>query len=97
MIATSLLLTTILFMAFGFWLMDELKYLIPYEQLWQAYGTAILAYLAVLFTNVFAAIYWMNRKFFLEELGRKLFHFDKQLRTGESQLSEELADRLSDG
>jgi hypothetical protein len=87
MIANSLLLTVAIFLALGFWLMGELKFLIPYKLvLFRAYGTVILGFLGILFLNVFAAIYALNRRFFLKDTGRKLTHLDKQLHTGQVEL-----------
>jgi len=50
MIANALILTIAILLALGFWLMGELKFFIPYKAvLLHQYGTAILAFLAVLF------------------------------------------------
>lgn len=85
MIANALILTIALLLALGFWLMDELKFLIPYRHILQhQYGGVILAWAAVLFVNVFAAVYVIQRKFFLKDTGRKLSHIDKQVATGNS-------------
>jgi hypothetical protein len=50
------------------------------------YGTAILVFLAVLFINVFAIVFVVNRRFFLKDTGRKLTHLDKQLHVGQGEL-----------
>jgi hypothetical protein len=50
------------------------------------YGTAILVFLAVLFINVFAIVFVVNRRFFLKDTGRKLTHLDKQLQVGQGEL-----------
>ena len=72
-----------LLLALGFWLMGELKFLIPYRSfLYHQYGTVILAWVAVVFVNVFAAAYAIHRKFFLKDTGRKLSHLDKQVTAG---------------
>jgi hypothetical protein len=85
MIANALILTIALLLALGFWLMGELKFLIPYRHiLVHQYGSVILAWLAVLFTNVFDAVYAVQRKFFLKDTGRKLTHVDKQAAAGQS-------------
>ena len=48
--------------------MGELKFLIPYKAvLLHQYGTAILAFVAVLFMNVFAVAFAVNRRFFLKD------------------------------
>ena len=83
----ALILTIAILLALGFWLMGELKFFIPYRAvLLHQYGTAILAFVAVLFTNVFAVAFAVDRKFFLKDTGRKLSHLDKQLHVGQGEL-----------
>lgn len=85
MIANALILTIALLLALGFWLMGELRFLIPYRHiLVHQYGGVIMAWVAVLFANVFAAVYAIQRKFFLKDTGRKLTHVDRQVATGQS-------------
>lgn len=85
MIANALILTIALLLALGFWLMGGLKFLIPYRHiLIHQYGSVILAWIAVLFVNLFAAVYTIQRKFFLKDTGRKLMHVDKQVAAGQS-------------
>jgi hypothetical protein len=87
MIANALILTIALLLALGFWLMGELKFLIPYRHiLIHQYGALILAWVAVLFMNLFAAVYAIQRKLFLKDTGRKLAHLDKQAATGQSSV-----------
>ncbi|HXL26171.1 MAG TPA: hypothetical protein VN952_05790 [Chthoniobacterales bacterium] len=87
MIANALILTIAILLALGFWLMGELKFFIPYKAvLLHQYGTAILAFLAVLFINVFGIVFAVNRRFFLKDTGRKLTHLDKQLQVGQGEL-----------
>jgi hypothetical protein len=87
MVANSLFLTIAILLALGFWLLSELKFLIPYKTvLFHEYGTAILVYLATLFLNLFAAAFVLNRKFFLKDTGRKLSHLDKQLHVGQTEV-----------
>ena len=87
MIANALILTIAVLLALGFWLMGELKFFIPYRAvLLHQYGTAILAFLGVLFINVFAIIFAVNRRFFLKDTGRKLTHLDKHLQVGQGEL-----------
>jgi hypothetical protein len=87
MIANALFLTIVLLLALGFWLMGELKFLVPYKSvLLHAYGKTILIYVAALFINLFAAMLALIRKFFLKDTGRKLFHLDRQLHIGETQV-----------
>ena len=80
MIANALILTIAILLALGFWLMGELKFFIPYKAvLLHQCGTAILAFVVVMFMNVFAVVFAVNRRFFLKDTGRKLSHLDKQL------------------
>ena len=87
MIANALILTIAILLALGFWLMGQLKFFIPYKAvLFHEYGTAILIFVAVLFVNVFALAFAINRRFFLKDTGRKLSHLDKQLQVGQGEL-----------
>jgi hypothetical protein len=96
MVTNVFFATTILFMALGFYLLEECRFLIPYRDLLlQRYGTTILLFAAVLFVNIYAAVYFGVRKLLLKETGRKLAHVEKQLRTGQS-VSEELTERLKE-
>jgi hypothetical protein len=86
-IANALILTIAILLALGFWLMSELKFLIPYKHvLLHHYGSRILLWLAVLFTNLFSCIYAIQRKFFLKDTGRKLSHIDHQVAAGHAPL-----------
>jgi hypothetical protein len=88
--------TTILFMGVGFFLLDQCRFLIPYKSLLvERYGATILLFAAVLFINIYAAVYFAVRKLLLKETGRKLAHVEKQLRTGQS-ISQELTERLKE-
>jgi hypothetical protein len=94
MIANSFIVTSVLFLALAFWVMQEATLLVPYRRLvFQKYGGVLLVFAAVLFLNLFAAIYAAWRRFFLKDTGRKLAHLEKQLRTGAS-ISEELSQLL---
>lgn len=85
MIANALIVTVAILIAIGFWLMGELKFLITYRLiLYHEYGGVILIWIALLFANVFAAVYAIQRKFFLKDTGRKLSHIDKQVVAGHS-------------
>jgi hypothetical protein len=87
MIANALILTIAILLALGFWLMGELRFFIPYKAvLIHQYGTAILAFVVVMFFNVFAVVFAVNRRFFLKDTGRKLSHLDKQLQVGQGEL-----------
>ena len=90
----ALLVTTLLFMALGLVLLGELRFLVPYRALiFGPYFSSIVLYAGTLFVNVFAAVYFVCRKVFLKDTGRKLAHLEKQLRSGLS-ISDELAERL---
>jgi hypothetical protein len=87
MVANALILTIAVLLAIGFWLLGELKFLVPYKSaLFHQYGTPILVFLAVLFVNLFALAFAVNRRFFLKDTGRKLSHLDKQLQVGGAEL-----------
>jgi hypothetical protein len=88
MLANTLILTIAILLPLGFWLMNELKFLIPYKHiLFHQYGAVILAWLAIVFANFFAGIYAIQRKFFLKDTGRKLSHIDRQIAAGHAAVS----------
>lgn len=96
MVTNVFFATTILFMAIGFFLLDQCRFLIPYRSfLLDRYGVTILIFATVLFINIYAAVYFGVRKLLLKETGRKLAHVEKQLRTGQS-ISEELTEHLKE-
>ena len=87
MIANALLFTVVLLLGYGFWLLDQLKFMTRYKAvLFHAYGTTILIFLAVLFVNLFGAALAIGRRFFLKNTGRKLSHLDKQFNVSHSDL-----------
>ena len=93
MIANALLLTIAVLLAYGFWLMDQLKFMASYKAvILHAYGSVLLVAAAVLFLNVFAAFLAINRRFFLKDTGRKLSHVDKQVTAGHSPVPPPMAD-----
>ncbi len=84
MIANAVLFTLAVLLAYGFWLLDQLKFMVRYKSvLFEAYGTTILSCVGVLFFNVFAVAFALQRRFFLKDTGRKLSHLDKQFQTGQ--------------
>jgi hypothetical protein len=86
-IANALMLTIALLLALAFWLMNELKFLIPYRFIiLHQYGDVLLAWLAVLFINLFAGVYALERKLFLKDTGRKLSHIDQQVTCGHAPI-----------
>jgi hypothetical protein len=87
MVATALLFTLAVILAILFFLMGELKFLVPYRALLlDQYAGVILAYVGLLFFNLFAVVYALNRKFFLKDTGKKLSHLDKQFGIGQAQI-----------
>jgi hypothetical protein len=93
MIANALLFTIAIFLAYGFWLLDQLKFMARYKSvLFHAYGPAILIFAGVLFINVFALALGISRRFFLQNTGRKLSHLDKQFTVGHVDMPVPTAD-----
>lgn len=87
MIANALLFTIVILLGYGFWLLDQLKFLARYQAvLYHAYGTTILVFLAVLSGNLFAMALAIGRRFFLKNTGRKLSHLDKQFNASHADL-----------
>jgi len=87
MIANALLFTVVLLLGYGFWLLDQLKFMARYKTvLFHAYGTTILIFLAVLFVNSVWRCARHRRRFFLKNTGRKLSHLDKQFNVSHSDL-----------
>jgi hypothetical protein len=88
MASNALLLTIAVLLALGFWLLGELRFLIPYRRvLFHDYGQTLFLWVAILFVNLFAGIYALERKFFLKDTGRKLLHVDQQVLQGQFPLS----------
>ena len=87
MIANALLITIAFVLAYGFWLMGELKFMAAYKALLlHAYGQAIFASAAILFFNVFGAVLLLQRQFLLKNTGRKLSHLDRQFQVGQIEM-----------
>jgi hypothetical protein len=87
MVATALLFALAIILGIAFFLMGELKFLVPFKTfLLNEYGGLIFAYFGLLFVNLFAITYAFNRKFFLKDTGKKLSHLDKQFGVGEAQI-----------
>lgn len=96
MIANSIFVASIVWLTAAMYLLSELSFLAPYRDLiLTRYSTPLLSFAVLLFVNLVALVYTINRKFFLKDTGMKLSHVEKQLRTG-STISMELTDRLSD-
>jgi hypothetical protein len=89
MIANALFLTVAILLAYGFWLLDALKFMAPYRAiLFHAYGRTILFSVAVLFLNVFGGTLAVYRKFLLKDTGRKLTHLDRQFQVDQIEAPE---------
>jgi hypothetical protein len=87
MIANALLITIAFLLAYGFWLMGELKFMAAYKTvLLHAYEDWICASIAILFFNVFGAVLLLQRKFLLKNTGRKLSHLDRQFHVGQIEM-----------
>ncbi len=87
MIANALLFTIVLLLGYGFWLLDQLKFMARYKALlFHAYGNTILIFVAVLSMNLFGAALTIGRRFFLKNTGRKLSHLDKQFNVTHADL-----------
>jgi hypothetical protein len=87
MIANALLITIAFFLAYGFWLMGELKFMAAYKAvLLYAYGQWICTSAAIFFFNIFGAVLLLQRKFLLKNTGRKLSHLDRQFQVGQIEM-----------
>ena len=92
MLANAIFLATLIFLALGFWLASQLRFLIPWRVLLlHSYLREIAAYCGLLFVNILGLTIWIERKFFLRDTGRKLKHLDQEIHSGHSELSEEIA------
>ena len=87
MIGNALLFSIFILLSYGFWLLDQLKFMARYKAvLYHAYGTTILVFLAALFVNLFGAALVISRRFFLKNTGRKLSHLDKQFNVSHADM-----------
>jgi hypothetical protein len=87
MVANALLFTIAILLAYGFWLLDQLKFMARYKAaVFHAYGTWILAFGFVLFVNLFGLALAVSRRFLLKNTGRKLLHLDKQFHVGHADM-----------
>jgi magnesium-transporting ATPase (P-type) len=97
MIANAVFVATLIFLALGFWLSTELRFLIPWRSLiLHHYLKSIALYCALLFANILGLAIWIERKFFLRDTGRKLRHLDQEIHTGQSELSDEILAQFGD-
>ena len=87
MIANALLFTFVILLGYGFWLLDQLKFMARYKAvLYHAYGDKILIFVAILSVNLFGAALAFGRRFFLKNTGRKLSHLDKQFNVSHADM-----------
>lgn len=97
MIANAVFVSTLIFLALGFWLSRELEFLIPWRSLiLHGYLKSIALYSALLFVNILGLTIWIERKFFLRDTGRKLRHLDQEIHSGHSELSQEIAAKFGE-
>lgn len=97
MIGTSVLIAFTIFVALGVVLLERLKFLIPFRQhLFHTYGTDIGFFTLLLFLNLFALLFTFFRRSRLKHTGQKLLHLDKQVKTGQSALSREIAEKYEE-
>ena len=92
MFANALLVATAIFLALLFFVMGQLRFLVPWrDTILHSYWPAIAVYSLLLFVNVMGAVIYLQRKFFLKDAGQKLVHIDKQIHSGQHDLSQEFA------
>ena len=97
MIANAALVASILYLALLFFVMGQLRFLTPWRSLiLHQYWQAIAIYSALLIVNLFGVVIYIQRKVFLKDAGQKLIHFDKQIHSGEHELSNEIAAHLTE-
>jgi hypothetical protein len=95
MITNSAFLAALILLVLVLELMSQLVFLAPYKHLilgqylWYVVGS-----LLVLFLNLFASIYWIGRRVWLKDTGRKLAHLERQLDSADT-VARELSERLS--
>ena len=95
MIANAVFVATLIFLALGFWLSQDLRFLVPWRSfILHTCIQSIALYCALLFANILGLTIWIERKFFLRDTGRKLRHLDQEIHTGQSELSEEILSRF---
>jgi hypothetical protein len=91
LIANAVFVATLIFLALGFWLSNELRFLTPWRSFILHHQLQNIAlYCALFFANILGLTIWIERKFFLRDTGRKLKHLDQEIHSGQSELSEEI-------
>jgi len=97
MLPNAVFIATLIFLALGFWLSSQLRFLVPWRSLiFHAYLIEIARYATLLFLNILALTIWLERKFFLRDTGRKLKHLDQEIHSGHNELSEEVTAQFGD-
>jgi hypothetical protein len=97
MIAPAALVTFTIVTVLIVVLLERLKFLIPYKgYVFHAYGQQLAIFTLMLFLNVFAIVFAALRRFRLKNTGQKLLHLDKQVKSGQSALSREIAERYEE-
>ena len=97
MVGNSVLVAITIFVALAIVLLDRLKFLVPFKQhLFHTYGTDIGLFTLLLFLNLFALLFTFFRRSRLKHTGQKLIHLDKQVKTGHSALSREIAEKYEE-
>ena len=77
MIANAVFVATLIFLALGFWLSNELRFLTPWRSFILHHQLQSIAlYCALFFANILGLTIWIERKFFLRDTGRKLKHLE---------------------
>ena len=95
MIANCALMAAVLLCIALAALLEQLAFLRPYAWLvLRHYSWTLTAVAAVLFLNLFAAVYLIARRLLLKDTGRKLAHVEKQLRTRDT-IVRDLSERLA--
>ena len=95
MIANSAFLAAMVLVLLVFSLMEQLAFLAPYKRLIvHDYLWTLVSILVVMFVNLFALFYSINRRLFLKDTGRKLAHVEQQLMTPDT-IVHDLSDRLA--
>ena len=97
MLANAVFIATLIFLALAVWLSGQLRFLAPWRGLiLHEYWPAIAVYCSLLFANILGLAIWIERKFFLRDTGRKLKHLDKEIHSGQHELSEEINEQFTD-
>jgi hypothetical protein len=95
MVANSAFLAGLIVLVVVLELMSHLTFLAPFKHLIVTqYLATIGAALLILFLNLYAAIYFVFRRVWLKDTGRKLAHLDRQLDTNDT-VARDLSDRLA--